>query len=88
MVKASTDADIPLLHPTISAPPHHNSNIPSLLLEVLPVGHVNVVAEVARLKLGLRVVERRRRQLRCRLVAAATEAAYSQRSRSSDRRAP
>ena len=26
-VKASTDADIPLLHPTISAPPLHDPNI-------------------------------------------------------------
>ena len=68
MVKASTDADIPLVYPTISAPPHRNPNIPCLLLEALPSGPVNVVAEVARLKLGLCGVERRRRQLRCRLL--------------------
>ena len=46
-VKASTDADIPLLHPPNSAPPHHNPNIAHRKVNLLN-GHGNEAAGLVR----------------------------------------
>ena len=46
VVKASTDADIPLLHPTISAPPLHDPNIAHQKVNLLEC-HGNEAAGLA-----------------------------------------
>ena len=47
VVEASTDADIPILHPTISAPPHHNPNIAHRKVNLLDC-HGNEAAGLVR----------------------------------------
>ena len=47
MVEASTDADMPLLHPTISAPPLHDPNIAHRKVNLLDC-HGNEAAGLVR----------------------------------------